>query len=54
MISYQDFNPGKYPEAIKAHVGLLLDKHGWLYYYNSCYCRISVLMVMIMGQSHLF
>lgn len=60
MISYQDFNPlGKYPEAIKAPVAYAFDIAGqaWAGYIITIAATvglISVLMVMIMGQSRIF
>lgn len=60
MISYQDFDPlGKYPEAIKAPVAYAFDIAGqaWAGYIITIAATvglISVLMVMIMGQSRIF
>jgi basic amino acid/polyamine antiporter, APA family len=60
MISYQDFNPlGKYPDAIKAPVAYAFDIAGqaWAGYIITIAATvglISVLMVMIMGQSRIF
>lgn len=60
MISYKDFNPlGKYPEAIKAPVAYAFDIAGqaWAGYIITIAATIgliSVLMVMIMGQSRIF
>ncbi len=60
MMSYQDFNPlGKYPEAIKAPVAYAFDIAGqsWAGYIITIAATvglISVLMVMIMGQSRIF
>lgn len=60
MMNYQDFNPlGKYPEAIKAPVAYAFDIAGqaWAGYIITIAATIgliSVLMVMIMGQSRIF
>ncbi|MGZ9734141.1 APC family permease [Flavobacterium sp. GNP002] len=60
MMSYQDFNPlGKYPDAIKAPVAYAFDIAGqaWAGYIITIAATIgliSVLMVMIMGQSRIF
>ena len=60
MMNYQDFNPvGKYPEAIKAPVAYAFDIAGqkWASYVITIAATIgliSVLMVMIMGQSRIF
>jgi APA family basic amino acid/polyamine antiporter len=60
MMSYSDFNPmGKYPEAIKAPVAYAFDIAGqaWAGYVVTIAATIgliSVLMVMIMGQSRIF
>jgi APA family basic amino acid/polyamine antiporter len=60
MMNYQDFDPhGKYPEAIKAPVAYAFDIAGqaWAGYIITIAATvglISVLMVMIMGQSRIF
>lgn len=60
MMHYTDFNPlGKYPEAIKAPVAYAFDIAGqpWAGYIITIAATIgliSVLMVMIMGQSRIF
>jgi APA family basic amino acid/polyamine antiporter len=60
MMNYQDFNPlGQYPEAIKAPVAYAFDIAGqkWAGYIITIAATIgliSVLMVMIMGQSRIF
>lgn len=60
MMNYQDFNPqGKYPDAIKAPVAYAFDIAGqkWAGYIITAAATvglISVLMVMIMGQSRIF
>lgn len=60
MMNYKDFNPlGKYPEAIKAPVAYAFDIAGqpWASYLITIAATvglISVLMVMIMGQSRIF
>ncbi|MES2800100.1 MAG: amino acid permease [Bacteroidota bacterium] len=60
MMNYQDFNPlGKYPDAIKAPVAYAFDIAGqkWASYVITIAATIglvSVLMVMIMGQSRIF
>ena len=60
MMNYSDFNPlGKYPEAIKAPVAYAFDIAGqaWAGYVVTIAATIgliSVLMVMIMGQSRIF
>src|SRR5574343_1928533 len=60
MMNYQDFNPlGKYPEAIKAPVAYAFDiaGQGWAGFIITIAATvglISVLMVMIMGQSRIF
>jgi APA family basic amino acid/polyamine antiporter len=60
MMNYDDFNPlGKYPEAIKAPVAYAFDIAGqaWAGYVVTIAATvglISVLMVMIMGQSRIF
>lgn len=60
MMNYQDFNPlGNYPEAIKAPVAYAFDIAGqkWASYVITIAATIgliSVLMVMIMGQSRIF
>lgn len=60
MMNYQDFNPlGKYPDAIKAPVAYAFDIAGqaWAGYIITIAATvglISVLMVMIMGQSRIF
>jgi APA family basic amino acid/polyamine antiporter len=60
MMNYSDFNPmGKYPEAIKAPVAYAFDIAGqsWAGYIVTIAATvglISVLMVMIMGQSRIF
>ncbi len=60
MMNYNDFNPmGKYPEAIKAPVAYAFDIAGqaWAGYVVTIAATIgliSVLMVMIMGQSRIF
>jgi len=60
MMNYQDFNPqGKYPDAIKAPVAYAFDIAGqkWAGYIITMAATvglISVLMVMIMGQSRIF
>ncbi len=60
MMHYQDFNPlGQYPEAIKAPVAYAFDIAGqaWAGYIITIAATIgliSVLMVMIMGQSRIF
>lgn len=60
MMHYSDFNPlGKYPDAIKAPVAYAFDIAGqaWAGYIITVAATvglISVLMVMIMGQSRIF
>ncbi|MCQ4035220.1 amino acid permease [Kaistella montana] len=60
MMHYTDFNPlGKYPDAIKAPVAYAFDVAGqaWAGYIITIAATvglISVLMVMIMGQSRIF
>jgi APA family basic amino acid/polyamine antiporter len=60
MMNFNDFNPmGKYPEAIKAPVAYAFDIAGqaWAGYVVTIAATIgliSVLMVMIMGQSRIF
>ncbi|MFN4075282.1 MAG: APC family permease [Cloacibacterium sp.] len=60
MMHYSDFNPlGKYPDAIKAPVAYAFDIAGqaWAGYIITTAATvglISVLMVMIMGQSRIF
>jgi APA family basic amino acid/polyamine antiporter len=60
MMSYKDFNPiGQYPDAIKAPVAYAFDIAGqtWAGYIITIAATIgliSVLMVMIMGQSRIF
>ena len=60
MMNYQDFNPkGAYPDAIKAPVAYAFDIAGqkWASYIITSAATIgliSVLMVMIMGQSRIF
>ncbi|MDQ0594603.1 APA family basic amino acid/polyamine antiporter [Chryseobacterium ginsenosidimutans] len=60
MMHYTDFNPlGKYPDAIKAPVAYAFDIAGqaWAGYIITVAATvglISVLMVMIMGQSRIF
>ena len=60
MMHYTDFNPlGKYPEAIKAPVAYAFDIAGqpWAGYiitFAATVGLISVLMVMVMGQSRIF
>ena len=60
MMNYQDFNPlGQYPDAIKAPVAYAFDIAGqaWAGYIITIAATIgliSVLMVMIMGQSRIF
>ena len=60
MMHYTDFNPlGKYPDAIKAPVAYAFDIAGqaWAGYIVTIAATvglISVLMVMIMGQSRIF
>lgn len=60
MMNYTDFNPlGKYPDAIKAPVAYAFDIAGqaWAGYIITIAATvglISVLMVMIMGQSRIF
>ncbi len=60
MMSYQDFNPeGKYKDAIEAPVAYAFDIAGqaWAGYIITIAATvglISVLMVMIMGQSRIF
>ena len=60
MMNYQDFNTlGKYPDAIKAPVAYAFDIAGqaWAGYIITIAATIgliSVLMVMIMGQSRIF
>lgn len=60
MMKYTDFNPlGKYPDAIKAPVAYAFDVAGqpWAGYIITIAATIglvSVLMVMIMGQSRIF
>jgi basic amino acid/polyamine antiporter, APA family len=60
MMNYQDFDPsGKYPQAIKAPVAYAFDLAGqkWAGYIITIAATvglISVLMVMIMGQSRIF
>lgn len=60
MMNYKDFNPlGAYPEAIKAPVAYAFDIAGqaWAGYIITIAATIgliSVLMVMIMGQSRIF
>ncbi len=60
MMSYKDFNPkGAYPDAIKAPVAYAFDIAGqaWAGYIITIAATvglISVLMVMIMGQSRIF
>lgn len=60
MMDYEDFNPlGQYPEAIKAPVAYAFDIAGqaWAGYIITIAATvglISVLMVMVMGQSRIF
>lgn len=60
MMHYTDFNPqGKYPDAIKAPVAYAFEiaGQGWAGYIITIAATIglvSVLMVMIMGQSRIF
>jgi len=60
MMNYKDFDPlGQYPEAIKAPVAYAFDIAGqaWAGYIITIAATvglISVLMVMIMGQSRIF
>lgn len=60
MMNYKDFNPqGAYPDAIKAPVAYAFDIAGqkWAGYIITIAATvglISVLMVMIMGQSRIF
>lgn len=60
MMHYSDFNPqGKYPDAIKAPVAYAFEiaDQGWAGYIITIAATvglISVLMVMIMGQSRIF
>lgn len=60
MMNYQDFNPkGAYPDAIKAPVAYAFEiaKQPWASYLITIAATvglISVLMVMIMGQSRIF
>ncbi len=60
MMNYQDFDPkGMYPDAIKAPVAYAFDIAGqkWASYLITIAATvglISVLMVMIMGQSRIF
>lgn len=60
MMNYQDFNPkGQYPDAIKAPVAYAFEiaKQPWASYLITIAATvglISVLMVMIMGQSRIF
>jgi amino acid transporter len=60
MMNYQDFNPlGKYPDAIKAPVAYAFDiaGQGWaglIITIAATVGLVSVLMVMIMGQSRIF
>ncbi|WP_124642108.1 MULTISPECIES: APC family permease [Amniculibacterium] len=60
MMHYSDFNPlGKYPDAIKAPVAYAFDIAGqqWAGYIITIAATvglISVLMVLIMGQSRIF
>lgn len=60
MMNYQDFNPlGKYPDAIKAPVAYAFDLagQGWasvIITIAATIGLISVMMVMIMGQSRIF
>jgi len=60
MMNYKDFNPlGKYPEAIKAPVAYAFDiaGQGWaglIITIAATIGLVSVLMVMIMGQSRIF
>ncbi|MCC9018808.1 MULTISPECIES: APC family permease [Flavobacterium] len=60
MMNYKDFNPlGKYPDAIKAPVAYAFDiaGQGWAGFIITIAATIglvSVLMVMIMGQSRIF
>ena len=60
MMNYEDFNPkGNYPDAIKAPVAYAFDIAGqkWAGYIITIAATvglISVLMVMIMGQSRIF
>lgn len=60
MMHYTDFNPlGKYPDAIKAPVAYAFDIAGqaWAGYIITIAATVglvSVLMVMIMGQSRIF
>ncbi|MBY0244381.1 MAG: amino acid permease [Sphingobacteriaceae bacterium] len=60
MMDYKDFNPmGKYPDAIKAPVAYAFDiaGQGWasvIITIAATVGLISVLMVMIMGQSRIF
>jgi basic amino acid/polyamine antiporter, APA family len=60
MMNYSDFNPkGQYPDAIKAPVAYAFDIAGqaWAGYIITIAATvglISVLMVMIMGQSRIF
>jgi APA family basic amino acid/polyamine antiporter len=60
MMHYSDFNPqGKYPDAIKAPVAYAFEiaGQGWAGYIITIAATVglvSVLMVMIMGQSRIF
>jgi APA family basic amino acid/polyamine antiporter len=60
MMNYKDFNPlGQYPDAIKAPVAYAFDiaGQGWAGFIITIAATvglISVLMVMIMGQSRIF
>lgn len=60
MMKYTDFNPlGKYPEAIKAPVAYAFDvvNQSWAGYLVTIAATvglISVLMVMLMGQTRIF
>jgi APA family basic amino acid/polyamine antiporter len=60
MMNYHDFNPlGKYPDAIKAPVAYAFDLagQGWasvIITIAATIGLISVMMVMIMGQSRIF
>ena len=60
MMNYKDFDPlGQYPDAIKAPVAYAFDIAGqaWAGYIITIAATvglISVLMVMIMGQSRIF
>ena len=60
MMNYKDFDPlGQYPDAIKAPVAYAVDNAGqaWAGYIITIAATvglISVLMVMIMGQSRIF